>query len=165
METKLYSKRLWFTDNSTISELRWEDGSFECHILEDTCRKRAGEDNILQPEEKVYGQTAIPADKYEIRMDWSNHFQRRMPFLFSEHVGRNQYLKANEKPYLFSDVMIHWANKPSELLGCLATGTRQEKIPDCVSGSKNAFASLEKKILDALEKGQVFLYIDGGYRA
>jgi hypothetical protein len=164
-DTKLFSKRLWYTDNSTISELRWENGEFECNLLEDTCRKRAGEDNKLQAIEKIYGMTAIPADKYEIKMDWSNHFKRKMPFLFSDNVGRNQYLKTGQKPYLFSDVMIHWANKPKEVLGCLATGTRQEKIPDWVSGSQAAYNKLEPKIIKALEQGRVFLYIDGGYGA
>lgn len=151
METNLYLKRIIFTDNSTIGDLYWDGGNFECNTLEDTCRKRAGDDNILQASEKVWGETAVPAGRYEIKMQWSTHYQRKMPHL-------------QNVPY-FSGIMIHWGNFPKDTLGCIILGVKDPKAPDFVAESHIHYNEFEPKVLAALEKGQLFINIDGGYTA
>lgn len=163
MAEEFYSKRTIFTDKSTISPLLFGD-VFQCNVLEDTVRNRdKNKDGKLQSSEKVYGQTAIPAGRYEIKMEWSSHFQRNMPFLHNERVGRTGGEKKGQTPFLFHDVMIHWANKPEQIIGCLAVGHYDPTIPDFVSSSQKAYNDLEPKILQALAKGPLFINITGGY--
>lgn len=147
MDTTLILNRVIYTDNSTIGDLLI-DGVFQCNTLEDTCRRRAGPDGILQPHEKVYGETAIPSGKYEIKMEWSNHFKRKMPFL-------------QDVPY-FSGVMIHWGNRPKDTLGCILVGTKSMK-DDWIENSLKNYNLLEPKLTKALELGKLFISIGGGY--
>jgi hypothetical protein len=151
METNLYLQRIIFTDVSTIGDLTWQGGEFQCSILEDTCRHRDINNNQkLEANEKVYGKTAIPAGRYEIKMQWSQHFQRKMPFL--------------QNVPLFSGAMIHWGNKPADTFGCLLVGAKTDQ-PDWISESQKSYNELEPKILDALSKGPLYINITGGYSA
>ena len=109
MDTTLQLHREIFTDKSTIGDL-FLGPEFLCNTLEDSCRQDKNKDGILQQNEKVFGLTAIPAGTYEIKMEQSNHFQRKMPFL-------------QKVPY-FSGVMIHWGNKPEHTNGCILVGSK-----------------------------------------
>lgn len=157
-----YLNRCIYTDQSTIGDLLLGE-SFECNILEDSCRNRdKNYDGRLSLDEKIYGATAIPSGQYEIKMCWSNHFQRKMPHLHSAWVC----CTGEEVPgvkYLFKDVMIHWANTAIQVKGCLATGTKLDNVADWVSASQKAYNDLEPKILDVLKKEPLFLNIRGGY--
>lgn len=142
-------KRMIFTDRSTIGDL-FIDGAFECNTLEDTCRNRAGSDDILQKDEKIYGETAIPSGRYEVKMRRSNHFQRDMPFL-------------QDVPH-FTDVMFHWGNEPKDSRGCILIGERHV-VSDIVINSQKHYKEFEIKLLKLLADGQVFITVMGGYTA
>jgi hypothetical protein len=60
----------------------------------------------------------IPAGTYPVTFYKSPHFQRVMPHLIVP--GR-------------TEIMIHWANWPGQLKGCLALGNAEE--PDAVDNS------------------------------
>jgi len=64
---KLLLKRHPTTPDYTEGDL-YIDGEWFCHTLEDTVRHG----------EKVYGQTAIPAGTYSVKVTYSNRFKREM---------------------------------------------------------------------------------------
>lgn len=152
MDSELQLNRLIFTDKSTLGDLYWKGGEFECNTLEDTCRRRdKNNDGRLQQDEKVYGETAIPAGRYEIKMEWSDHYKRKMPFL--------------QNVPLYKGVMIHWGNWAKDTLGCILVGEKLKGQEDFVSASQKNYNELEPKILEALSKGRLFINISGGYTA
>ena len=123
--------RKWFTDKSTIGELAVE-GEFECYTLEDVVR-----------EEKIKGETAIPAGTYEIAITFSNKFKKYLPLLMNVPN--------------FEGVRIHPGNRPEDTEGCILVG--QTKVNDFVGHSVAAFESLFPKIEDATVKEKVFIEI------
>lgn len=152
MDSELQLNRLIFTDKSTIGDLYWRGGEFECNTLEDTCRRDKDNDGKLDKEEKVYGETAIPAGRYEIKMQYSETYKRMMPYL--------------QNVPLFNGIMIHWGNWAKDTKGCILVG---EKLaggsPDFVSASQKNYNELEPKILEALKQGRLFINISGGLSA
>jgi hypothetical protein len=123
--------RKWFTDKSTIGELAVE-GEFECYTLEDVVR-----------EEKIKGETAIPAGTYEIAITFSNKFKKYLPLLMNVPN--------------FEGVRIHPGNRPEDTEGCILVG--QTKDNDFVGHSVAAFESLFPKIEAATVKEKVFIEI------
>jgi hypothetical protein len=67
---QLELRRKIFSSNSTIGDL-FVDGNFECYTLGD----------IVHDGPKVPGRTAIPEGQYEIIINDSARFKRRMPLL------------------------------------------------------------------------------------
>lgn len=149
-DTNIYLKRNIFTDITTIGDLFWGPDFF-CNTLEDTCRKRAGDDNVLTAAEKVPGKTAIPAGRYEIKMEWSNHYQRMMPHL--------------QNVPLFTYIMMHWGNKAEDTDGCVLVGVHAADMVDWIGASQATYNRLEPKITEALAVGRLFISISGGYTA
>lgn len=141
-------ERKIFTDESTIGELKWDDGTRECDTLEDSCRRDKNSDGKLQKVEKVYGATAIPAGRYEIKMQDSSHYKRKMPFL-------------QNVPY-FDGIMIHWGNWAKDTFGCILVGEKLPGQSNFVSASQKNYNELEPKILEVLAKGRLFINISGG---
>jgi hypothetical protein len=120
-----------FTDKSTIGELA-VDGKFECYTLEDVVR-----------EEKIKGETAIPAGTYEIAITYSNKFKKYLPLLMNVPN--------------FEGVRIHPGNRPEDTEGCILVG--QTKDDDFVGHSVAAFDNLFPKIKAAIVKEKVFIEI------
>lgn len=94
--------------------LMYIDGKFFCNTLEDTDR------NIKQehPEtyitaKKVYGKTAIPLGTYDVVMDYSEKFKKKLPHILG--------VKG------FDGVRIHAGNKPEDTLGCILLG-KNDKV-------------------------------------
>ncbi len=146
---ELVLKRMIYTDESTEGDLFLGE-VFECNTLEDTCRNRdKNYDGRLSLDEKVFGKTAIPAGRYEIKMEWSNKFKRKMPHL-------------QNVPY-YSGIMIHWGNKAADTYGCILTGRMDPRVPDWISSSQKTYNDLEPKIVAALKDGPLFINIYGGY--
>lgn len=116
-------KRKWFTPESTIGEL-FVNGVFECFILED--RYRPGEP-------KVYGKTAIPSGRYEVKITPSPRFKRDLPLLL--------------KVPGFEGVRIHPGNVPADTEGCLLPGKVRDT--DRVLESRAAFEALFTKLKSA----------------
>lgn len=123
--------RKWLTDRSTIGELTIE-GAFECYTLEDKVR-----------DEKVKGETAIPAGTYEIAVTFSNKFQKYLPLLMNVPN--------------FEGVRIHSGNCPEDTEGCILVG--QTKGEDFVGNSRDAFNSLFDKIQDAVQSEKIVIEI------
>src|SRR5689334_16431366 len=103
-------RRRWETDKSICGELSVDD-QFEVFTLE---RPRDGE------------HPCIPAGIFDCILTPSPHLGYVTPEL----------LNVPER----SDIRIHIANKPSQLLGCIAVGETHTK--DFVGNSSDAFASL-----------------------
>jgi len=119
MNLKIIRNKLFPT--STLGEL-WIDGIFFCYTLE-------------RPDTSVVNAQApwsIPRGKYEVTPRWSAH--NKMEVLGINHVpGR-------------TDIEIHPANWPTQLLGCIAVGDNQSQ--DYVGDSRDTFAKLMAKIKD-----------------
>jgi hypothetical protein len=87
---------------------------------------------------------AILPGRYELTLTWSPAFKQLM-LLVVNVPGRD-------------GIRIHIANKPSELLGCLAPGTGAGV--DSVTGSTDALANLLGRIVPEMLKGRsVFLNV------
>lgn len=115
-------RREWMTDKSTTSRC-YIDGLYHSFMLE-----RPWLNN--QPEI-----SCIPEGEYDIGLYDSPHFGRVLPHVLD--VPAREY------------ILIHPANWPTELKGCLAPGmTRQ---PDAVFNSKIAFEALFQKIKKAMD--------------
>jgi hypothetical protein len=131
---ELTSIRKWYTSTSTISELfvalslaeadipagsSLSSGPTEreCFVLEDTVR---------DPGVKIPEETAIPAGRYRVIVDWSNRFRK-----YSFHIL--------DVPN-FSGIRIHSGNTAEDTEGCLLVG--QERALNAVFGSHKAFVAL-----------------------
>ena len=73
---KLEVKRTQFGDEATNGEL-WIDGVWECYTLEDEVRDGP----------KVYGETAIPAGEYEIKLRTVGGFHSRTEKYYDDKEG------------------------------------------------------------------------------
>jgi hypothetical protein len=119
---KLLLERQEFTDKTTIGEL-FVDGEFECYTLEDVVRHGP----------KVPGQTAIPIGVYEIIINDSFRFKRKMPLLL--------------KVPGFEGVRIHSGNTDKDTGGCILVGLSKGR--DIIGLSRVAFEMLFNKLCKA----------------
>jgi len=125
--------RRWLTESSTIGEL-YVDGVRECFVLEDRYRPA--------PEPKVYGATAIPCGRYEVRISHSPRFNRDLPLL----VGIPGFM----------GVRIHPGNTVADTEGCLLPG--RVRHGESVQESRRAFVELFAKLQGA-PTGAIWLTI------
>lgn len=114
----LLLKRKYFKSSYTIGEL-FVDGERICETLEDTVRD-------LSREEKVPGQTAIPAGTYRLILSESKRFGRILP----EILG---------VPH-FTGIRMHGGTKPEHTEGCILVG--KNTAPGTLTGSREAMARL-----------------------
>lgn len=132
---ELRINRFKYGTKSTVGKL-FINGVFECYTLEDVVRKDGT---------KVDGQTAIPAQTYQVIIDDSTRFGRPMP-----HILRVQN---------FEGVRIHSGNTDADTEGCILLGTAMVN-EDFISGSKDAFNAFFPKLKAALDaKEQVHIFI------
>ena len=103
------------------------DGVFECYTLEDVVR-----------EEKIYGETAVPAGTYTVVVSYSPRFKRDLPILVSVPG--------------FEGVRIHIGNTAADTHGCILVGRTRDIENHTVGASRVAFNSLYEKILDAWKR-------------
>jgi hypothetical protein len=82
--------------------------------------------------------SCIPCGVYRVVWKWSPHFQRNMPHL--EDVPGREY------------IMIHPANFPAQLLGCIAVGS--ERGMDAVFHSGDTFRKLSAMLEPVLARGE-----------
>lgn len=115
-------ERRWFSSEATLGEL-FVNGVFECFTLEDVVRSAKAA--------KVPGATAIPEGSYDVVVNYSQRFKRRMPLLLSVPG--------------FSGVRIHSGNTDADTEGCVLVGCC--KLGDDLIGeSRKAFEQLFAKI-------------------
>lgn len=121
---ELALKRRWLTPRSTIGEL-FVDGRLECFVLEDVYRP--------PPAPKVYGKTAIPNGRYEVRITPSPRFKRDLPLVMGVPG--------------FEGIRIHPGNNADHTEGCLLPGRWRGE--DKVLDSRLAFDDLFEKLKNA----------------
>jgi Steigviridae/Suoliviridae L,D-carboxypeptidase/transpeptidase len=140
---QLLSIRRWYTDSCTISELflnmlltgldlssASEAATLsigpairECFVLEDTVRA---------PGVKIQNETAIPAGRYRMVVDWSNRFKK-----YAFHIL--------DVPN-YAGIRMHSGNTDKDTDGCLLVG--DERALNAVFGSHKAFISLWEKLTE-----------------
>lgn len=88
----------------TIGRL-FVDGKYFCDTLEDRCRD-------LDKEEKVMHETAIPEGVYEVIVNVSAKFKRKLPLLLNV-------------PH-FTGIRIHKGNTDKDTSGCILVGENKQ---------------------------------------
>lgn len=142
MELRL--ERRWRKDTYTIGRL-YIDGEYFCNTLEDKDRGLKQSDSpALIKQKKVYGETAIPTGKYNVRTD----------IVSPKYAGTPWYKKLNggKMPRLesvpgFEGILIHPGNTAVDTLGCILVG-KNTKVGQLTS-SRDTFATLYRKIQKA----------------
>jgi hypothetical protein len=121
----LISTRRWYTSTSTISEFFVGQTAMErfCFVLEDTARA---------PGIKIPGETAIPAGRYRVIVDWSNRFRK-----YSLHIL--------DVPN-FAGIRIHSGNTDKDTEGCLLVG--KARALNALFGSHDAFVALWDRLTE-----------------
>lgn len=130
MEIKVIRK--YYTLKSTISEVYIND-TFFCHCLEDRVRTKSAP--------KVFGESAIPAGRYQVIYTMSNRFKIKMPLLLNVPG--------------YEGVRIHCGSYPTDTLGCLLLGHYDPKTPDFINESRitiGKFYPLIEKAYQSNEK-------------
>jgi len=115
---------------------------FLCNVLEDPIRELVdlnddGDFNDSD-EGKIYGETAIPAGTYQIKMQHSPKFGKDMPYL-QDVPG-------------FTGIMIHAGNEVSHTAGCLLVGEHQAN--GHLINSAAWAGVIREKITKAIEAGE-----------
>lgn len=109
----LFLKRLYFKPTYTIGELYVGD-KLLCSTLEDTVRDK-NKDGDLDDlgEYKIYGETAIPYGRYEVRVTYSPKLKRDLPLVLDvKH---------------FVGIRIHRGATNANTLGCILVGENTQK--------------------------------------
>ncbi len=134
MEIKVVRKE--FTTESTIGEM-YINEEFHCYTLEDMYRSNGV---------KIYGVTAIPEGRYQVRMTFSNHFKKEMPLLINVPG--------------YEGVRIHPGNTAADTLGCVLVG--KHKSMNHISGCAEVYESLAQKIKAVTTDGKCHITIQKG---
>ena len=127
---KLKVERRFLKPEYTIGRLE-VDGTFFCDTLEDRVRD-------LNREKKVPGETAIPAGCYEVVVNWSPRFQRRLPRLLNVPG--------------FEGILIHRGNRAEDTAGCILLG--ENKVMGAVVNSTVYEIRLTAMLEEAQQKGE-----------
>ena len=123
---KLLIKRLYRKDSYTIGKL-YIDGVFFCDTLEDKDRGLTQDMSIEEIEKiKVYGKTAIPLGTYELTMSikspkFSNFKKYKWAKICDGYIPRLLNVKG------FDGILMHVANKATDIEGCIAIGENKAK--------------------------------------
>lgn len=123
---KLLIKRLYRKDTYTIGKL-YIDDKFFCDTLEDKDRGLRQDMCIEEIEKiKVYGETAIPIGTYDLTMSikspkFSNFKKYKWAKICDGYLPRLLNVKG------FDGILIHVANKATDIEGCIAIGENKAK--------------------------------------
>lgn len=145
--------RKWKKEGYTIGNI-YINGIFFGNSLED--RDRGLDSNMPLAEiqrKKVYGQTAIPAGTYQVKMTYSNRFA-------TKSWGRKYNGKVPELLNVkgFDGVRIHPGNTAKDTLGCILIGKNTAK-GTVTQSIEYYFKLLDYYILPAIKKNEK-LYIN-----
>lgn len=132
---RLILKRLYLKTDYTIGKL-YMDGKYFCDTLEDQVRD-------LTKEKKIPGKTAIPAGTYEIVVNMSPRFKRKLPRLL-DVPG-------------FDGILIHRGNTAEDTAGCILVGENRERGK--VINSTRYEVQLTGILERAQEKGEITIEI------
>ncbi len=95
----------------------------QCISLEDEIREIEG---VPVEEWKIPGKTAIPAGTYDLKITWSNRFQKMMPQLMNVPG--------------FEGIRIHPGNVATDTEGCILVGT--SRSGESILHSRDAYTAL-----------------------
>ena len=99
--------RKWLKDSYTIGKLKI-DGVYFCDTLEDRVRDLQDYNHDGKFENKVYGETAIPAGRYTVIVSESPKLKRRLPLLMNVPG--------------FEGIRIHYTATAKGVEGCIGIG-------------------------------------------
>lgn len=135
-------QRETYTNDSTIGTLTY--GSSKCYTLEDKVRdtNKDGDLNDIG-EAKVYGETAIPAGRYQVAFTYSNRFKKYLPLLLNV-AG-------------FEGIRIHGGNSAKNSKGCLLLGNT--KSSNFIGDSQKALSDFLIWLQKVIKKEKVFIII------
>ena len=119
-----------YRDTYTIGKM-YINGEYFCDTLEDKVRVM----NSIN--DKIKGETAIPAGTYKITLEMSPRFKRKLPLL-------------HDVPY-FSGILIHRGNTAKDTHGCILVG--ENKVKGQVINSTKAEVALMDILTNAVSKG------------
>lgn len=124
MKIKLLRRVLW--RDVTLGQM-YIDGRYICNTLEHPVRT-----------EKIPGETAIPFGTYEVVVNWSPKFKRRLPLI--KNVPN------------FEGIRIHRGNTLKDTTGCVLVGEWEGSYG--LIHSIAAEVAVTKKIEDAQRRGE-----------
>ena len=115
----------------------------QCYTCEDVVR------DLSDPSAKIPGETAIPAGRYQVIVNWSVRFNRRLPLLLSvpHFTGRRRW----------TFVRIHPGNTSVDTAGCILPGLGF--LPSGVTRSVLAFDALFLLLENVPEGEKIWLEV------
>lgn len=131
---KILLQRYPSFNEATIGGL-FMDGTLECCSLEDDVREIPG---VPVEQWKIPGKTAIPSGTYKVVIDFSPHFQRKLPHIL-DVAG-------------FEGIRIHGGNFSTQTEGCVLVG--MVKTNSTISQCKMALNIVQGRIQQALDAGE-----------
>lgn len=144
--------RKWPRKGYTIGALSI-DGVRICESLEDVDRGlKQGMSLATIQKTKVYGETAIPAGRYEVKLTWSNRYHSRS---WAKPYGGKTPELMNVTGY--GGVRIHPGNSNADTLGCILVGrnTIVGKVTDSQATYKRI---MDQYLVPASKRGEA-IYI------
>lgn len=141
---ELTVERAWKKPTYTIDRF-YIDGAFLCNMIEDRDRGLTQSMSLAEiKSKKVYGETAIPSGRYEVKMTYSPKFKRVLP-LICNVPG-------------FDGIRIHRGNTAADSLGCLLPG--ENKAVGKVINSTKYEKEIVERLTTATEVGMsIFITI------
>ena len=124
---KLHLQRTERGDRYTMSRLAIDGVAF-CDTLESTDRHL--EAATMRPEQKVFGQTAIPTGTYPVVLTYSPRFKCTLPLI-------------QDVPH-FEGIRIHPGNTSTDTAGCILVG--RQSTPGRLTDSRQTLRQLMKAL-------------------
>lgn len=134
---ELLLKRIAFRETYTIGRLFIEGEKF-CDTLEDKNRDINHDGVFTGIEKKVYAETCIPFGRYQVTMEYSPKFKRKLPLL-------------HDVPH-FTGILIHRGNTPKDTSGCILVG--ENNVVGKVLNSTPYEKKLTELLLAAQNRGE-----------
>ena len=118
------------------------DGEPFCDTLEPTDRHL---DAItMRPEQKLYGQTAIPTGSYPVVLTYSPRFKRTLPLL-------------KNVPH-FEGIRIHLGNSATDTSGCILVG--RQSTPGRLTDSRQTLRQLKTTLTHRSQEQEISITIN-----
>lgn len=149
-ELQLRLKRIARKATYTIGRLFVENVRF-CDTLEDTDRGLKQTDSLASINtRKVYGETAIPAGKYEVVMNVVSPKYAAVDW-YKRNCNGGRMPRLKSVPG-YEGVLIHPGNTAIDTLGCVLVG--KNTVVGKLTQSRDTFAALYKKLKAAADAGK-----------
>ena len=146
-EMNIVVDRFVSDNDATLSTVKI-DGVFQCFGTEDEHR-----------EEKVAGETRIPAGRYKLSVRKVGGFNARYSRKFPDfHLGMLQVMGVPNFEY----ILIHIGNTDDDTAGCLVVGQNAYTAGELKNGSStNAYKEMYQKVIQSALAGVAYItYID-----